>query len=261
MARFIDLSIYLENDVISDPPMMQPNIDYIRHEEGAEQVKLFFDGLDTQELPDAEGWAVEFVQLCTHNGTHLDAPYHFHSTMNEKEGGRERAITIDEVPLEWCFQPGVKLDFRDRPDGYVVTAEDVEAELDRIGHSLAPLEIVVVNTAAGTAYGQPDYVNKGCGMGYEATMYLLERGIRVTGTDAWSWDAPFSYTAERFAKEKDASIIWEGHKAGRDIGYCHLEKLHNLESLPATGFTLSCFPHKIKGASAGWTRAVAILDD
>ena len=261
MPRFIDLSIYLENDVISDPPMMQPNIDYIRHEEGAEQVKLFFDELDTQELPDAEGWAVEFVQLCTHNGTHLDAPYHFHSTMNEKEGGRERAITIDEVPLEWCFQPGVKLDFRDKPDGYVVTAEDVETELARIDHRLTPLEIVVVNTAAGTAYGQPDYVNKGCGMGYEATMYLLERGIRVTGTDAWSWDAPFSYTAERFAKDKDASIIWEGHKAGRDIGYCHLEKLHNLESLPATGFTLSCFPHKIKGASAGWTRAVAILDD
>ena len=261
MPRFIDLSIYLENDVISDPPMMQPNIDYIRHEEGAEQVKLFFDELDTQELPDAEGWAVEFVQLCTHNGTHLDAPYHFHSTMNEKEGGRERAITIDEVPLEWCFQPGVKLDFRDKPDGYVVTAEDVETELARIDHRLTPLEIVVVNTAAGTAYGQPDYVNKGCGMGYEATMYLLERGIRVTGTDAWSWDAPFSYTAERFAKDKDASIIWEGHKAGRDIGYCHLEKLHNLESLPATGFILSCFPHKIKGASAGWTRAVAILED
>jgi len=260
MTRFIDLSIYLENDVISDPPMMQPNIDYIRHEEGAEQVKLFFDGLDTNDLPDAEGWAVEFVQLCTHNGTHLDAPYHFHSTMNEREGGSERAITIDEVPLEWCFQPGVKLDFRDKPDGYVVTAEDVATELARIGHSLTPLEIVVVNTAAGTAYGQPDYVNKGCGMGYEATMYLLERGIRVTGTDAWSWDAPFSYTAERFAKDKDASIIWEGHKAGRDIGYCHLEKLHNLEALPATGFTLSCFPHKIKGASAGWTRAVAILD-
>jgi kynurenine formamidase len=142
-----------------------------------------------------------------------------------------------------------------------VTAEDVAAELERIGHILQPLEIVVVNTAAGAAYGQPDYVNRGCGMGYEATMYLLERGIRVTGTDAWSWDAPFSYTAERFAREKDASIIWEGHKAGRDIGYCHLEKLHNLESLPATGFTLSCFPHKIKGASAGWTRAVAIVDD
>ena len=41
----------------------------------------------------------------------------------------ERAITIDEVPLEWCFQPGVKLDFRDFADGYVVTAKEVEDEL------------------------------------------------------------------------------------------------------------------------------------
>ena len=82
MRRFIDLSIYLENDVISDPPMMQPKIEYVTHDAGAEQVKLFFDGLESHELPDSEGWAVEFVQLCTHNGTHLDAPYHYHSTMN-----------------------------------------------------------------------------------------------------------------------------------------------------------------------------------
>jgi kynurenine formamidase len=40
-----------------------------------------------------------------------------------------------------------------------------------------------------------------------------------------------------------------------------LEKLHNLEALPSHGFTISCFPHKIRGASAGWTRAVAILDE
>ena len=57
--------------------------------------------------------------------------------------------------------------------------------------SCKPLEIVVVNTRAGSRYGQNDYVNAGCGMGYEATMYLLERGVRLTGTDAWSWDAPF----------------------------------------------------------------------
>ena len=98
-------------------------------------------------------------------------------------------------------------------------------------------------------------------MGYEATMYLLQRGVRLTGTDAWSWDAPFVYTAKKYAESRDATLIWEGHKAGRDIGYCHLEKLHNLEVLPASGFFISCFPHKIRGASAGWTRAVAIFDD
>ena len=48
----------------------------------------------------------------------------------------ERAITIDEVPLDWCFQPGVKLDFTALPDGYVVSAADVEAELARIGNTL-----------------------------------------------------------------------------------------------------------------------------
>jgi kynurenine formamidase len=88
----------------------------------------------------------------------------------------------------------------------------------------------------------------------------LERGVRLTGTDAWSWDAPFSHTAQKYAESHDARLIWEGHKAGREIGYCHLEKLHNLEALPAFGFTVSCFPVKIRRASAGWTRAVAIIE-
>ena len=91
-------------------------------------------------------------------------------------------------------------------------------------------------------------------------MYLLERGVRVTGTDAWSWDAPFALTAKRWAETKDPSIIWEGHRASMEIGYCHMEKLSNLEAVPATGFTVSCFPVKIKAASAGFTRAVAIVE-
>jgi len=45
-----------------------------------------------------------------------------------------------------------------------------------------------------------------------------------------------------------------------DAAHCHLEKLHNLEALPGDGFTIACFPVKIRGASAGWTRAVAIVD-
>ena len=255
--RIVDISMYLENDVISDPPPFGPQITYMDHQSTFEQLAGFFPGLKKEDLPDGEAWAVEQVTLITHNGTHLDAPYHFHSTMNKGE----RAITIDEVPLDWCFQPGVKLDFRHFDDGYVVTDVDVEAELARIGHDLKPLDIVMVNTRAGSRYGHDDYVAAGCGMGYAATMYLLERGVRLTGTDAWSWDAPFVYTAQKYAETKDASVIWEGHKAGRDIGYCHLEKLHNLEALPADGFMVSCFPVKIRGASAGWTRAVAIFDD
>ena len=255
--RFVDLSIYLENDVVSDPEVFRPKIEYIDHKMSVPELAGFFPGLQPSDLPDGEAWAIERIELITHNGTHLDAPYHFASTMNKGE----RAITIDEVPLDWCFQPGVKLDFSRFDDGYVATAEDVEAELARIGHVLSPLEIVVVNTSAGKRYGQRDYVTAGCGMGYEATMFLLERGIRLTGTDGWSWDAPFVYTKEKYLETGDASLIWEGHKAGRDIGYCHLEKLHNLEVLPSAGFTIACFPMKIRAASAGWTRAVAIFEE
>jgi kynurenine formamidase len=257
MARtIIDLSIYLENDVVSDPEVYRPKITYIDHKMSVPQLVGFFPGVKPEDLPDGEAWAIEKIELITHNGTHLDAPYHFASTMNHGE----RAITIDEVPLDWCFQPCVKLDFRHFPDGYVVTADDVKKELERIAHDLQPLDIVAINTSAGKRYGQEDYVSAGCGMGYEATMYLLERGVRLTGTDGWSWDAPFVHTAKNYARDADPSIIWEGHKAGRDIGYCHLEKLHNLEVLPGDGFQIACFPMKIRGASAGWTRAVAILD-
>ncbi|UYV36678.1 cyclase family protein [Rhodobacteraceae bacterium D3-12] len=255
--RFVDISVPLEMGIVSDPPIMLPEIEYMTHEDTAEQVMAFFPGLQKDDLPGGEGWAVERLQIATHNGTHLDAPYHHHSTMSNGE----RALTIDEVPLEWCMNPGVKLDFRHMEDGYIVTPGDVEAELKRIGHELRPLDIVVINTSAGAHYGKDDYLMKGCGMGRDATMYLLERGVRVTGTDAWSWDAPFALTARVYAENHDPKIIWEGHRASIEIGYCHMEKLSNLESLPGDGFEISCFPYKIKAASAGFTRAVAIFEE
>jgi kynurenine formamidase len=251
----IDISVPLQAGIASDPPGLLPEIDYRDHSQTVDDMLAFFPGATPDDLPDREGWAIEWVKLTTHSGTHLDAPYHYSATMD----GGARAITIDEVPLQWCLQPAVKLDFRHFPAGYVATAHDVRAELDRIGHRLSPLEIVVVNTAAGARYGHEDYVSAGAGMGRDATLYLLEQGVRLTGTDAWSWDAPFVHTAARYAAEHDPSIIWEGHRAGREIGYCHLEKLHNLEALPAVGFEVSCFPVKIHAASAGWTRAVAIV--
>src|SRR5919108_3277881 len=147
--RLIDISAPLQAGIASDPPGFEPEIDYLDHHKTAADVCRFFPGLTPEDLPGGEGWAIERLRVVTHNGTHLDAPYHFHSTMNRGE----RAIAIDEVPLDWCFQPGVKLDFRHLPDGRVVTAAEVEAELGRIGHRLAPLEIVVVNTRAGERYG------------------------------------------------------------------------------------------------------------
>jgi kynurenine formamidase len=255
--QLIDISVPLENDVVADPPVFAPKIEYVDHSETVDSVCSFFPGLKPSDLPEGQGYAIERIALTTHNGTHMDAPWHYHPTMDDGA----RAIGIDEVPLEWCMQPGVKLDFRHMLDGHVVTAVEVEAELKRIGHILKPLEIILVNTSAGKAYGQPDYVDRGCGMGRDATLYLADRGVRMVGTDGWSWDAPFVYTAKRYKESGDAKLILEGHKAGRHRGYCQLEKLHNLEVLPPDGFMVVCFPVKIRAASGGWTRAVAVIDE
>ncbi len=255
--QFIDLSVAIENNEHTDHPGGSPKVSYRTHAQTAGGLAHFFDGLKPADLPDGEGWAVETVTLSTHNGTHMDAPWHFHSTT---DNGARRAPSIDETPLEYCFKPGVKLDFRHFDDGYLVSAKDIEQELQRIGHALAPLDIVLVNTSAGAHFGKPGYVDRGCGMGREATLFLTERGVRVVGTDGWSWDAPFKHTAVKWRQSRDPSIIWEGHKAGREIPYWQMEKLHNLEALPAHGFTVACFPVKIANASAGWTRAVAIVE-
>ncbi len=256
MRRIIDLSIALSNDVPADPSFQRPAIRYSTHHQTAQTVAGLFPGLSPDDLPDRQGWAVEQLTLSSHNGTHLDAPWHYHATMD----GGQRAITIDEIPLDWCLQPGVKLDFRHLPDGVVVQPADLDAELARIGHTLRPLDIVVINTAAGAHFGQEDYIHRGCGVGRDGTLHLTRQGVRVVGTDGWSWDAPFSHTARRYAETRDAGLIWEGHKAGREAGYCQIEKLHGLQQLPATGFLISCLPVKIQGGSAGWTRAVAILE-
>lgn len=255
--RFVDLSVSLENSAYTDPPPLLPRLDYLDHQQGAQEMMSMFPGLTRDVLPDQEGWAGEYLRISAHNGTHMDAPWHYASTTD----GGQPAYGIDELPLHWCFRPGVKLDFRDRPDGHLVTAAEVEVELQRIGYTLQPYDIVLVNTAAGALYGKPGYLEAGCGMGREATLYLLERGVRVVGTDAWSWDAPFKHTQERFQQTGDASLIWEGHKVGRDIGYGQMEKLANLEQLPPFGYTVACFPYKIRKGSAGFTRAVALFDD
>ena len=256
--RFVDLSITIEDGLPSDPPAMIPKIMYLEHEAGAASMAEFFPGIDpAKDLPGGLGWAVEILTLATHSGTHLDAPWHYHPSMD----GGVPAMTIDQMPLEWCMGPGVVLDFSGRPDGYRVEPEDIDRELDRIGHQLAPGDIVLARSGAAGFWGKPEYLVKGCGFGRDATLRLVEQGVHVVGTDAWSWDPPLPLTAKKYQETHDPKLIWEGHFAGIERGYFQIEKLANLDQVPPVGFTFFCFPIKIKNASAGWIRAVAMIED
>lgn len=255
--KLIDLSITIENEVPSDPQEMIPMINYLDHEKSVPDMLRFFETAKKEDLPNGLAWAMESVQLTTHTGTHMDAPYHYHPTMDNGQP----AWTIEEVPLDWCYGEGVMLDFSDKPNGYQLTITDFQHALKNINYTLKEKDIVLIQTGAAPFWGTPNYLISGCGVGREATLWLLQQGICLVGTDAWSWDRPLPFIAEEFKQTRNPSIIWEGHFAGIEKKYCHIEKLTNLDQLPSTGFKLSCFPTKIKKASAGWTRVVAIMEE
>lgn len=250
--RFVDLSAPIVADPPEVPELLRTEIDFADHGRGARDIEQMF-GVGPELLRDGEGWAVEtFLRFGTHNSTHVDAPYHYNSTI-----GGEPAKTIDELPLEWFHAPGVVLDFTAKADGDAVDAEEVRDELSRIGHDLRPLDIVLVRTGRDASYGTLQYIGQGPGVTPGATRWLHERGVRVMGIDAWGWDRPLWMQAEDANREQRPGIFWAAHQL--DLSYAQIERLCNLSELPPTGFTVSCFPLRLAGASAAPARVVAIV--
>ncbi|MFX1312557.1 MAG: cyclase family protein [Promethearchaeota archaeon] len=260
--KFIDLSIPLINpeELVFDPERTELHIEYNDHKKGADQMSAIFNLIPEKDLPTGTGWATERIILSTHNGTHMDAPWHF-APIQDNEIGQKNAMTIDEIPLEWCIAPLVVLDCTDYEDGYVLLPEDIDKKLNEINHSLKEGDILCVHTTASNYSGTKEFVYHGVGIGKKATLHIIRQGIHIVGTNSWSWDAPFSITAQKWKKNRDPSIIWEGHFAGIELGYFQMEKLTNLDKVPPIGATIYCFPIKIARASAGWVRAVATIPE
>jgi kynurenine formamidase len=253
MVRTIDLSIPTE-DCPSEP--LPVKVSHEEHEQSVGLMHAFF-GCSERDLPGGLGWANDSVSMISHAGTHVDAPWHYAPT---SEGRRAR--TIDEMPLEWFFHDGVVLDMRHKPTGSGVTTSDLEEALARIDYRIKPWDIVMIQTGADRLWGTPEYFDAGCGMTGESTLWLVDLGVRVMGIDAWGWDRPFWAIREDFARTGDRCLLWGAHYAGIEREYCHIEKLANLDQLPHPyGFKVACFPVKLAGGSAGWSRVVAILDE
>lgn len=249
----IDLSAPIASTDPEAPRFARTVIEYIDHNGGAAEIEELF-GLPRRLLRDGEGWSREtFTYFGTHNSTHVDAPYHYNSVVE----GR-RAQTIDELPLEWFLAPGVVLDFTTKGDGEAITAAETEQALARADHALHERDIVLVHTGRDAFYGEPDYMFRGPGVTAEATQWLYDRGVRVMGIDAWGWDRPLDKQAADALAEDREGIFWEAHQC--DLPYSQIERLFNLAALPASGFTVACFPLRIVGASAAPARVVAIVE-
>jgi kynurenine formamidase len=246
-VRLVDLSAPIIQDPADWPDLIRTDLELEDHAAGARAIQTVF-GVGPELLRDGEGWAVDtFTRLGTHSSTHVDAPWHYNSTIQG-----ERAQTIDELPLDWFHAPGVVLDATDREDGDALTVADVEERLPR---ALEERDIVLVRSGRDEFYGQPDYMARGPGVTAEATHWMYEHGVRVMGIDAWGWDVPLHMQAQRAVESGERGVFWAAHQA--DLAYSQIERLVNLGELPSHGFDVSCFPLRLVGGSAAPARVVA----
>jgi kynurenine formamidase len=251
--RLIDLSVTLE-PTLGEPVPVQ--IEYVDHEKGADILGQPA-GIDRKAFPDGLGLSLEFVKLTTHSGTHIDAPAHYGPLC---EG--QPAKTIEELPLDWFFHDGVLIDCSQDQAASAVTRSEIEQQLTSINYKLKPFDIVLLRTGADKHWGKPEYFTDFRGVSREATAWLVSQGVKVIGIDSFGFDPPFHRMLAQYQAKQQSDVLWPAHIYGREREYCQIERLANLDKIPVNyGFTVACFPLKVRDCGAGWSRVVAIVED
>jgi len=264
--RIVDLSLAIDEKAFE---VHKVEIERVTHKAGVEKFNRVIMGktllgkikyllgqriLKKEQLPDEEFLSLEVVHAPVHIGTHLDYSFHYGS----KSEGRP-AKTAEEIPLEWCYSDGVKLDLTHKKPNETIKAEDIETGLKKINYTLKAGDIVFLHTGADKLHGSPKYFSDYPGVDVSAIDYLLDRGIKIFGVDTMGIDRPYRFMLKEFLEKKDIKYLYPAHFYGRKREFIHIERLANLEKLPATGFEVICLPIKIKNTGAAWARVVAIL--
>lgn len=255
MYKFIDLSVSHHNGA-TEP--FGPKIEHSDHSAGAYRLAKMA-GIEPTDFPDTMALATDFISGSAHAGTHIDAPFHYGPTSEGKT-----AKTVDQVPLEWCYGPGVVLDMRHKEPGAEITIEDMQGSLKKIDYTLKPGDIVLLHTGCDKYWGTDTktYLAMQSGLGITGLDWLLDQGIRCIGIDAWTLDRPVNAMVDSFKKTGDQNELWPTHMHGRKREYLQIEKMAHLETLPKPyGFIVSALPVKFEGCTAGWCRAVAIIEE
>lgn len=255
--KIIDISSSLSNET-SPFELNRHHITYVDHEKGWEMLLNLGYSRDLAErlFPSRLAWAVEEVCLSTHSGTHVDAPYHY----GPRLASGERAPTIDEVPLSWCIGPGILFDMTHKSKIEGITAKDLEAALEAVSYTIQPGDIALIRTDTAKHFGERGYEMLHPGLTRDATEFLVDKGVRMIGIDAWGLDKAFDVLMKDALEGR--ARFWESHLLGLEKPYLQIEKLANLDKIPKPyGFTVIALPFKIKGASAGWTRAIVLVEE
>jgi arylformamidase len=163
------------------------------------------------------------MEIGSHIGTHIDAPYHF-----EREG-----MTIEQIPLDTFVGPARVASFPDVDRIDLAQIRSVD---------LSGLERILFKTRNSQLWQESTFREDYVYLTYEASRLLAESGVKLVGVDYLSIE---KYGGESF----------ESHHVLLSKGIALLEGL-DLTEVAAGDYELMALPLKIAGGDGSPVRAV-----
>lgn len=177
-----------------------------------------------------DGYNEKLLKLCTHTGTHIDAPNHMIN----------KGKTIDEFNINDFIGVAFIIDISNLKK---VCVEDLTTYKDKISNC----DFVILKTGWDKYWGTDNYLKGFPTLTEEAAKWLCKFNIRGIGTDTISIDA-FD------------SIDFEIHNTILSRGIIIIENITNLDKVIEEEFTLVATPLNIENGDASPVRAIAITN-
>ena len=186
------------------------------------------------ERLEADGFRTANASLCSHAGTHMDAPAHIIS---------ER-LTLDAMPPETFWGLALLADVRGAA-GREIEIEDVAPHAEK----LAEADFLLLRTGWEEKFGTAEYLAGFPTLSREAAEYALSLGLRGFGFDTISADR---------VESEECPI----HKTLLGAGAVLIENLRGLGALPeGETFLLAALPMPLAQADGAPARVMAVLEN
>ncbi|MDZ7837193.1 MAG: cyclase family protein [Actinomycetota bacterium] len=175
------------------------------------------------------GYNLERVITSTHQGTHIDAPYHFFY-----EGQ-----TIDKVDLDRFVVRAIKVDLTHKKPKEAINIEDLKQYESSIDRGLS----VLLHTGWDKVFPEKEFFSDFPFVSVELTNWAVEKKIPLLGMDMPTPNRnKWKLVHQTFLKNN--ILVVEG--------------LANMEQLGNEEFTFFALPLKLKGCGGSPIRAAAV---
>jgi len=182
---------------------------------------------------DEEGVNLSKVEMGVHNGTHIDAPYHF----------IDEGITVDKFPVERFLGTALTLDFSNKHAGSAIDSSDLERFENQIEEGI----IVLLYTGISKFWDEEWSRSKFTYLSKDGAEWLARKNVNGVGIDCLS--------IEKFGSKTGLT-----HKALLKNNIFIIESLNsNLEKLVGRQSILICLPIYLKGTDGSPARVIALM--